>query len=744
MKKLYLLVLAFVAATAAFAQENLAKGATVTGPAYGVTDQNPDGKTDWGNIVDDNDGTMCQASKGNNVNEIVLKLSDEKTFNVIQIHWQNVWATNFKIYGGEDDNSESDGIKWTEAQEFEYATGTNGATFCYELNTALTTKYVKLVSSAMNMTTYGIAIYELRLFNMQDVKIVETATLAGSTGLAKIGTEVTLDFKVLDQIGREVNIEKDKTEWTVSPSTAGTVYDGKYIPAAFGPATIIAENNGVKSNEISVFAHEGDNLVSANSVIETSNGVSEDKAVAFDGNEQGGEWILHSKTDGDETSRTYDVHFVLDLLAEYEVNLVNLAFDGASSAAYTLLFSSDKENWTTAKTVTHPDGITQWVDRLYEWDNNAAESGVRYIKFLSTKATSEYGIKLKEVSVYAGTQNLPIVMDITPDTNGFWKVKGKVNSTEKLSDLNELLKADESKVAYDLSEVVFDITDDVTLTPANPNAIIIVPGSCDHKNTKKFSGVPTVLEKNKNIVVKTDGYYFPLSQIELTDGYPVYTKSYIASNTTGVGYKYTRKISGGKFVTTYLPSGITLPEGLTAYALDNTAENQKSNEIHFTKKEGNSIDGNTPYIIYADRDVDFVLVSANGELNMSLKPTSTELASGLSICGTYDEIIGSENDNYYGFYNNINVESVVLKKVQGGKIGAFRAYFIYEGDESEAKDIRFVFSDGSTTGISSVAAEAVKQANVYSIDGRFINATGSTENLAKGLYIVNGKKVIVK
>ena len=71
----------------------------------------------------------------------------------------------------------------------------------------------------------------------------------------------------------------------------------------------------------------------------------------------------------------------------------------------------------------------------------------------------------------------------------------------------------------------------------------------------------------------------------------------------------------------------------------------------------------------------------------------------------------------------------------------------YSDGTSEESDMSFVklaFSyDTNPTGINQV--EAVKQSlqgKVFNLNGQFIGT--STEGLAKGIYIVNGKKVIIK
>ena len=67
------------------------------------------------------------------------------------------------------------------------------------------------------------------------------------------------------------------------------------------------------------------------------------------------------------------------------------------------------------------------------------------------------------------------------------------------------------------------------------------------------------------------------------------------------------------------------------------------------------------------------------------------------------------------------------------------AYLALAGESAAAK--AFVL-DGSATGIHGIAQDEASQSEIYNLQGMKVNA--SLENLSKGLYIVNGKKVIVK
>ena len=71
-----------------------------------------------------------------------------------------------------------------------------------------------------------------------------------------------------------------------------------------------------------------------------------------------------------------------------------------------------------------------------------------------------------------------------------------------------------------------------------------------------------------------------------------------------------------------------------------------------------------------------------------------------------------------------------------GSLAAGKAYLKVAKTAGEARSFKVVFAD-ETTGINSVKAEASAE-GIYSLSGQRV------ANPVKGLYIVNGKKVIIK
>ena len=81
------------------------------------------------------------------------------------------------------------------------------------------------------------------------------------------------------------------------------------------------------------------------------------------------------------------------------------------------------------------------------------------------------------------------------------------------------------------------------------------------------------------------------------------------------------------------------------------------------------------------------------------------------------------------------------------RVSAFRAY-VHMGNDTAKKAIKRVVLgiEGEATAIDGVTVlpEAAQQGAVYSVNGTMVNADGNTKALPKGVYIKNGKKIIVK
>lgn len=133
-----------------------------------------------------------------------------------------------------------------------------------------------------------------------------------------------------------------------------------------------------------------------------------------------------------------------------------------------------------------------------------------------------------------------------------------------------------------------------------------------------------------------------------------------------------------------------------------------------------SVDANTPFLTIGAKEASELIFTDKG-----IVATSAE-TFGENFVGVYTRT------NAEGFYG-INGDGKLQMGGEKAYVNPFHAYLNVEG-------VAGVAFDGSTvTAINGIAADKVADKAVYDLSGRRVNG-----KLNKGLYIMNGKKVVVK
>ena len=241
------------------------------------------------------------------------------------------------------------------------------------------------------------------------------------------------------------------------------------------------------------------------------------------------------------------------------------------------------------------------------------------------------------------------------------------------------------------------------------------------------------------------------------------------------GFKVDVSIPARMF-TASTPSTICLPfdytpvDGMGTFYTFSGIE-KEGNEYVATMKENtvNLLTANTPYLFMpaSTGEVDF-----SGVYTVSAGDATSTTSGDWTFKGTYSRLTyGTEpmTGHVYGFASKTKeVDGVTVKQgefihaKEGASVPAMRCYLTYKNGEQFAetrnmirgKDnevpqsiiIRFEGEDSETGLSEELRVKSEESDNVYDLSGRKINCQLSTVNsqLPKGIYIKNGKKILVK
>lgn len=335
-------------------------------------------------------------------------------------------------------------------------------------------------------------------------------------------------------------------------------------------------------------------------------------------------------------------------------------------------------------------------------------------------------------NVYFYTETGDKVYVSDPDSKGVVTVTtfgaGVTNSnmTQFVADI-EALPA--SATAIDLSNATLGNTTPMTITTANPNVVILLKG--DGGDDNAASTQQAKLTNTVNLAYNAGGWILPLRatgfKVVFEDGYPVYPGNF-GRNTT---LTYTRTISAGEYATSCLPREVTVPAGLTVYEL--TAAT--ADAITFTKVATGTMSAYTPYLIRntSESPVTITINASAGNTELARgKADLTVKIGDVSFLGNFHQFHVTGSEGYAAFRPTGQMSWL---SNAGATVGSFRAYLSGITAEQMARGINI---EGDATGIGIITRGSIVNNRYYDLQGREV------KNPRKGIFILNGKKVIVK
>lgn len=191
-------------------------------------------------------------------------------------------------------------------------------------------------------------------------------------------------------------------------------------------------------------------------------------------------------------------------------------------------------------------------------------------------------------------------------------------------------------------------------------------------------------------------------------------------------------------------STVCLPFATPAIAFGENAtsvqEFVSADEIGLNFAEVQTLEANKPYLIY-------FAIAKETPTYFGTEITSTTPVSvtkgDYTFVGSYDAVMSMSGK--YGVATINDVQKVILGG-ENSTLQATRAYFTKKGEMPAQVRINLYGEGGDgTTGIGQVENSGTPTYDVYTLQGvQVLKGASSLNGLQKGIYIVNGKKVVIK
>lgn len=197
-------------------------------------------------------------------------------------------------------------------------------------------------------------------------------------------------------------------------------------------------------------------------------------------------------------------------------------------------------------------------------------------------------------------------------------------------------------------------------------------------------------------------------------------------------------ITNAGFGTFYTSDAYNMPAGVTGYTIVNTQDNRLIAEP--TYAEGTLVPAKTALIVKGnegDYTYEPIISSQTTILGNKLHGTDTEATT---------QVEGTDVKYYKFAYNNAGDKLGFYWANETGAAftnGAHKAFLALDFGTALSQMRGFSLNDlfGGITSIHSIVNTEKASQRIYDLNGRSIN---SLNGLSKGVYIVNGKKVIIK
>ena len=710
-KNFTLLLGAFFMLAASSQAANVALGKKV----YASSSQQP-----AESAVDDNLGTRWESKTSDGDNQwFYVDLEKGTIIDHLKIVWEGAYGKHYKIHVAneitaemalkltDDDKTNDFATGWTEIAEINKTLSGFPASETIAVSTTdvVTARYVA-VELIERGSPYGFSFWEFGVYDMpEEVAKLSSIEITADKLEGSVADTYTLGYKFLDQYKMDYILTAEENASRQMIVSEGATLDGdKITVSSRGTYTVKMKIGDIESNELKIEVKaEGANLALKKDIVFATEG-SKNPENAVDGN-LGSLWITDEPS-GVE-NHEYDAVLVVDLGDVYDVSCIHTSFEGASSADYTITFSTDNVTFSDpvpAFTVTNGIGMT----KRHDWLTSEETVKTRYVKFHSTRAATEYGTKLYELEVY--TNSAPVLSNIILSADNTLGVVGDKFSvtaqyTDQFGGEYNLSEAEKSAIVWNGAE----ITEVGTFTPSEGGMF---------KLSQTINGITS-----NNVEIRV----LDISQYEnLAIGKSIVDESVVSSDSeVEILSSATNAIDGnlGSEWSVKRREGVIAQDVMVAEFTVDLGDTYKISGIR-ALWEGASSDEYT--VAYSNDNKTFTdaLIVAEKSSESKVNARKDLFVADSDIFGRYIRLKSTHNSSIYGLR-------------------------LFELE---------VYGDGTTSGVAAIAAEGkifvagnevvlpegTVEAAVYNLNGAAVARTaGSTLDIAilqSGVYVVKAVK----
>ncbi len=289
-----------------------------------------------------------------------------------------------------------------------------------------------------------------------------------------------------------------------------------------------------------------------------------------------------------------------------------------------------------------------------------------------------------------------------------------------------------NSLEYDATSSKYENAEDVVIYPLQPNQLIKA------KSNNQFHN------KNNKVV---DGN---CTSLVLTDGSPLSISSEGVGTFSATSASYSRTMPSyndgndyREWGTIILPYAVQSNDDIQYYILSEITEDESS-WMTFTPTD-ELIPSNTP-VVFTRKGSGIITATGSGNVALTSgeQGTSSVGVPGWSLHGVYESKTFTDEELSGNIYYIAQDKFWKAGTDAGLTVGPFRAYFQgATATSSKAYNLRIV--DDSTTRIIDTESSRLVSGDVYTLSGQLVrkNSDG-VEGLAPGIYVIGGKKVMIR